>query len=117
MTIHQFKRTCSECGEPFQSTMAHADFCGAPCRKAWNNRRAVRGAEIYDLFMCIRHERGVARAVKAWNLICRLASMYRDEDHRERAGRKSWRSARDVLARRPYLRATVSNISIKRRAA
>lgn len=117
MTTRQFQRTCTECGALHVAAAKHADFCGAPCRKAFNNRRLTRGAELYDLVMVLRHERGVARAMKVWGLICRLAQGFREEDHRERAGRKSWRSAHAVMERRPYLRATVVSNTTWRRPA
>lgn len=111
----RWKRTCPECGESHEAHRADADFCSGPCRKAFNNRRLVRGAELYDLMMVLRHERGVAKALGVWRLVCRLTQGYRDEDVRERAGRPSWRPARKVIARHPYLDATVvSNTTWKR---
>jgi hypothetical protein len=84
---------CRECGQPFTAKRAHGEnlFCAVDCRKAWNNRRAVRGAQLYDLFMILRYQRGVAKARGVWAIVCRLAQDWREEDHRERAGRQSWR--------------------------
>ena len=96
--------TCLECGAP--RTKA-AEFCKSSCRMDWNNRRRKRGAEIYDLFMVIRHERGLAKAMGLWTLICRLATHYREEDFREREGRRSWRKPQQVIAGKPYLRAII----------
>jgi hypothetical protein len=67
-------RACLECGEPVQAARADAEFCCAPCRMAFANRRAARGAELYDLFMLQRFERATAKRVGAWSLMCRAAS-------------------------------------------
>lgn len=106
-TAGRFKRVCAECGQSFRAHRDHAEFCTVECRKAFNNRRALRGAELYDLFMCLRYERGIARALKVWNLLCRMAQGFREDDQREREGRNSWRPARQVLDRHTYLHSTV----------
>ena len=100
-------RTCCECGAAYEAVTVEATFCSAPCRKAWNNRRAVRGAELYDLFMALRFDRQTATALKVWKLLNRLAAIYRAEDKAERAGRLSWRPPAEILMRRPYLKADV----------
>lgn len=101
------ERACLDCGEAFASAITSAEFCGNACRMAFNNRRAKRGAEIYDLVMALRHDRATATLLKVWRLINRLASIYRDEDRAERAGRRSWRHPAEIIARRPYLKADV----------
>jgi hypothetical protein len=50
-----FKKTCDECAEEFTSKKREARFCCTACRKTYNNRRAVRGAELYDLMMACRY--------------------------------------------------------------
>jgi hypothetical protein len=67
----------------------------------------VRGAELYDLFMALRYDRPTAYPLKLWSVVCRAAAIFRDEDLRERSARASWRSPAAILARRPYLTATV----------
>ena len=89
---------CLECGQGFSSVSDHAEFCCAPCRNAWNNRRAARGAEIYDLFMALRFERGAAKLAQVWTLLCAVASAYRDADRVKRDGRRSWRKRRSAIA-------------------
>ena len=64
-----------------------ADFCRPQCRRAFNNRRAVRGAELYDLVMAHRFDRATARDLGVLALINRAASIFREEDRRERGGR------------------------------
>lgn len=115
------QRCCSECGGEFTAQVGRggfAEFCSDACRSAFKNRRALRGAAIYDLFMTLRYERSVARKLHVWRQLCRLAMDFRLEDHQQRAGRKSWRAAADVLAERPYLNAiVVANKTWRRFAA
>jgi hypothetical protein len=97
-------KSCAECGAPFTPGTFHGEFCGA--------RWAVRGAELYDLFMTLRYDRETGRALKVWKILCRMAAGYRAEDLAGRAGRPSWRPARIVLARRPDLQATVVAVNV-----
>jgi len=87
--------TCLECGAAFIARRTAAEgeslFCSTPCRKAFNNRRMTRGAQVYDLFMALRYQRGVAKLYGVWTILCRVAQDWREEDVRERAGRVSWR--------------------------
>lgn len=102
-----FRRACLECGQSFAATVSGAEFCGPGCRMVFNNRRAKRGAELYDLFMALRHDRATATLFKVWRLLNRLAAIFRDEDRRERDGRPSWRHPSAIIERRPYLKADV----------
>jgi hypothetical protein len=102
-----FDRVCRECGDDTRVAERHGAFCCNTCRASWNNRRKARGAEIYDLIMALRYERGLAKGLKIWTAICRLAMVFRQEDLRERAGRHSWRAPKAVLDERPFLKATV----------
>lgn len=81
---------CRECGHFHDK--AKAAFCCTPCRQAWNNRRMQRGAQLYDLFMAVRYQRGLAKVHSLWSIVCRLAQSWREEDVRERGGRPSWRA-------------------------
>ncbi len=101
------KRACAECAVFYSTASATSAFCGNPCRKAWNNRRLIRGAELYDLFMAHRFSRPLAYRLKLWSLICRMAAQFRKEDVAQRAGRPSWRDPRVIIAQRPYLSANV----------
>lgn len=49
---------CRECGERFETHRSDAFFCSAAHRKAWNNRAATRGAQLYHAAMQWRTERG-----------------------------------------------------------
>lgn len=102
-----YDRTCLECGGAYRARMRHSDFCSPACRRAFNNRRAVRGAEIYDLYMALRYDRETAKVLKVWRLLNRMAAIFREEDEKEREGRPSWRSPRAIIDRRPYLTANV----------
>lgn len=105
-------KCCSECGEEFSPGAQHGDFCKAACRKAFNNRRMIRGAELYDLFMTLRHDRSIAVALGIWKILCRMSAEFRREDVEQRQGRKSWRPARQVLDRHSYLAADVLSRNI-----
>jgi hypothetical protein len=109
-----FRRTCLECGKPFGSAVREAEFCGPPCRMVFNNRRTKRGAELYDLFMALRHDRQTATALKVWRLLNRCAAIFREEDRSERDGRRSWRHPAEILTRRPYLKAEILRPTRKR---
>jgi hypothetical protein len=109
-------RHCRECGASFRAKRPEAEFCAASCRKAFHNRRQLRGAAFFDLVMAMRFARQEAQAEGAWSLLCRLAASCRAEDQRERAGRPSWDGVAKVRARHPKLAATVvgRNVAGKR---
>lgn len=94
---------CLECGEPFTAKRSGAEFCSRKCVRAWNNRRMLRGAELYDLLMVQRYERERATANKVWRTINRLAAHYRDEDKARRGGRRSWRRLAAAMATKVFL--------------
>lgn len=83
-----YKKTCDECHVGFVAKKKEARFCCSPCRKTYNNRRAIRGAELYDLMMCCRYDREYAYRVKLPSLIARRCSEWRNED--KDGGGKSW---------------------------
>ena len=93
----KIKRQCDECGQEFIAKRADSYYCSTDCRKTFNNRRAMRGAVVYDLLMAMRYERDLAKKLQlTWTVVCRLAEMYRRQDDVE--GRKrSWRRASIVM--------------------
>jgi hypothetical protein len=97
---------CLECGHSFSPRTDAQEFCSADCRRAWNNRRATRGAELYDWWMSFRIER-VGRHFK---VLCRLAARWRAEDKAQRQGRRSWGRPEDRLKRDPSLLAEIHTI-------
>jgi hypothetical protein len=107
--------SCLECGGP-RETKRRAQFCCSACRVAWTNRRKMRGAEFYDLWMAIRFEREEAAALGLMQAMNRLASICRQEDHVQRASRQSWRPPREVILDRPSLKAKISTMRIGRAA-
>ncbi|SEK36776.1 hypothetical protein SAMN04515666_101338 [Bosea lupini] len=109
-------RVCAECGAPHKAARPTAEFCSATCRKAFNNRRALRGAELYDLFMAHRFERQAAQEARVLHAMNRLASNWREEDKAQRAGRKSWRRLAAVMLDRAYLY-TITVVGRARRSA
>jgi len=74
-------RYCYETGRPLpESAPASARFIDAEARQAWNNRRKVRGSQLYDLFMAYRYDRQAAKALGLFSQLCKLAQAWRDED-------------------------------------
>jgi len=127
--------SCRECGEPFEAPSKRSGskplFCSVPCKKEFANRRMLRGARLYDMFMLLRYERGLAKVRGIWALTCELARQWRAEDQRERGGRPSWRPYEELHDALLPLRVTVlggggvsagraaveNNISARSRAA
>ena len=105
-----YKKTCDECGVTFIAKKREARFCSSPCRKKYNNRRAVRGAELYDVMMACRYDRDYAYKTKLPSLMARLCSEWHIKD--QQAGIRSWQRpvnwVRDNCAR---LRSIVCRIS------
>lgn len=99
------KHTCRECGAPLASVKRTAVFCGTACRKTWNNRRMVRGAELYDLFMALRYQREDATQAQAFTMLANLARAYHDADVAKRDGRQSW-NLREAMQRIPMAYST-----------
>lgn len=91
------QQCCPECGKPLPPPKSkrgrHAIFCSTICQKNFNNRRMLRGAILYDLFMGVRYE----RRAKAgdMSMMSTVARIWHDEDEIIRGGRKSWTSDHD----------------------
>ena len=98
--------TCIYCGTEFERKAQQQEFCSTPCRKAWNNQRMLRGAELYDMFMAVRFERKTAKVLGLWTLMCRLAMYWREEDLNKSCSR-SWRKPHDAKERSAWALATV----------
>lgn len=96
-------RTCPECGAAFAALRDHGAFCSVACRKAFNNRRAMRGAFFYDLYMHFRFARQDARRLNIFAAMNRLASLFRADDIKARDGRQTWQSPTVVFERYPYI--------------
>lgn len=83
---------CIECNAPLaprKPTGPKPKFCSKACGKIFNNRRAMRGAEMYDLVMAGRFERATHAGM--WRpTLTLLASHYREKDKSERNGMQSW---------------------------
>jgi hypothetical protein len=99
-------RCCQECGTPLTDRDPRAVMCSANCRKIWHNRRMTRGAELYDLFMAMRYERGMAKVYGLWALMCRMGQAWREEDRQMRSGRASYLNPQDSRARAARYAAT-----------
>ena len=97
--------TCRECGAPLQARRATREFCGASCRRRFNNRRALRGADLYDVVMSLRIDRDKSGA--ALSLLCKMVARFRDIDRREREGRRSWLDLDTIRSRNGHLGSVV----------
>lgn len=93
-------RTCIECGVKFEVHPKAGEFCTKPCRKKFHNRRAKRGAQLYDIFMSMRFARG--QHPDDWTLLCALGARFREADKALRNGRRSWQAHAKALDRIPY---------------
>ena len=107
-------RECQECGDHFAPKRHTQRFCGSKCQKLFNNRRAVRGAMLYDLFMSMRNERDKAKDAQVWTKLCRLAQDFKADDDQERDGRASWQPLALVLDQHPELSVIQSTMKIGR---
>lgn len=105
MTLHntKYRFLCAECGAEFGSNRPHAEFCGTSCRKTFNNRRAQRGAELYDFAMLRRFGDKNAKnsreyATEMLALMDALVSGYHEADKRYRDGRRSYATLKAAKA-------------------
>src|SRR6266446_3597932 len=80
------QKKCRECGGAYMAQRATREFCRSACRKAFQNRVALRGVDLFHLFMSMRFDRANAEAEGVWSLMCRLAASYKEQDDRERGG-------------------------------
>lgn len=104
--VRRHSHTCRECGRPWRSNRQASVAC-PDCSKIFDRRRQTRGAQVYDLFMAMRYERGLAAKLGVWSLMCRMANKWREEDVRERDGRPSWVDPATVREKNLPLLATV----------
>lgn len=79
-------RTCLECKGTFTSRQFTADFCRATCRRAFNNRRAQRGAALYDLLMIEATDPYRFESLRLAGRASAMIEAFKRED--EEAGRK-----------------------------
>jgi hypothetical protein len=106
------KGTCRECGTVYQAQRTTREFCCTACRRTFHNRRALQGADFYDLFMAIRFDRDNAKKAGAWSLMCRMAASFKATDDRERNCRQSWDDIAKVKDRNSHLGATVVGVNV-----
>ncbi|MGC3938295.1 hypothetical protein ACOTTU_10875 [Roseobacter sp. EG26] len=69
-------RRCDYCAQPLGDVAKarHARFCSADCRKAWWTVARNRGAQLYQLLMIWRLNRG-RKATRGAGMIGRISSM------------------------------------------
>lgn len=101
---------CRECGALLQARRASCEFCSSACRQRFNNRRALRGADLYDVVMSLRVDRGKSGA--ALSLLSKMVSNFRDIDRREREGRRSWLDLDTISSRNGHLRSALVGLNV-----
>jgi hypothetical protein len=108
------QKSCRECGASYAAQRATREFCCTACRRAFSNRRMLRGANFYDLIMAMRFDRAAAADEGAWTLLCKMAAAFKAEDDRQRGGRKSWDDVPAVRTRNSRLQSIVVGVNIGR---
>ncbi len=82
---------CLECSSPVpQPSRRRREFCCDDHRRTFHNRRALRAAEICDLFRAIRRERKLAKRLDLWTEMCRTETLWEDEDRAAGRATKSY---------------------------
>lgn len=99
-------RKCLECGETFAPRQYSTDFCAVPCRQKFNNRRATRGAMLYDLMMLPEVDMNAGGTNVAPNpreRVPLLIARWKEED----GGKRTHQRRDNVLAHTQYLMASI----------
>jgi hypothetical protein len=99
-------RVCRECGKGIPARHGR-EFCTDICRRSFHNRKAQRGALLFDVLMALRFDRSRAKDHAALSLLCRMASAFRAQDVNERGARRSWDDIADVRERNARFLASV----------
>jgi hypothetical protein len=71
--------TCPECGHDFPQTRAGKVYCSS-CRVTFQNLCLTRGKSIVPLLVTWRRHRNAPIGKTALRELCRIASMYIEED-------------------------------------
>src|SRR5258708_28487942 len=80
------EKSCRECGGSYAAQRATSEFCCAACRRAFSNRRMLRGANFYDLIMAMRFNRVAAADEVAWTLLFKMAATFKAEERLQPGG-------------------------------
>lgn len=88
-------KTCKECAAPFTSRQYNAEFCGNPCRAAFNNRRMKRGAALYDLLMIEAYDPKSFASQGLEGRVAELIERFRLDDEKAKHTR-TWKRPYDV---------------------
>lgn len=92
-----YKRTCLECRGGFTARQYSADFCGAECRRTFNNRRATRGAVLYDLLLIQHEDHAAFDKLRLDGRLTAMVEGWRKEDA-ERGRKRTTKRPSDVQA-------------------
>jgi hypothetical protein len=97
-------RHCRECKTPLAVNSGRGRpklYCSVNCNKAFDNRRMIYGAVVFDLVATMRFERSKAKRLGVWATLCRVM-----KDYHEAHDHKIWRDIEDVLQDVTHLRFT-----------
>ena len=111
---------CLECGTPTTKSKRGMPkrFCKIECKRTFNHRRESRGAEAYDLVRALRRDRAEAARLDIWTELCRLDTLWEDEDRAAGRVTKSYKPPAMALADlKERDRVPMTNIYIKETAA
>lgn len=89
------KHICKECGGDFDSRQYNASFCSDGCKRTFNNRRAKRGAILYDLLMIETFDPKGFTANKLETRV-ELIARWREEGAAAKRSR-TWKRPHDVM--------------------
>jgi len=86
-TAQAHAKICPECGELFETTHTGKVFCDEACRVSYANTSLGRGKSVVPLLVTWRRHRTTETGKRALRELCRIASIYIEEDRQE--GRES----------------------------
>lgn len=92
-------KTCLECGKEHRGRDYRSTFCAGTCRRVFNNRRATRGAALYDLTMIAEYSSEAAVQAVALERTKKLLAHWKKED----GARRRWKPTRVTFEDLSYL--------------
>lgn len=79
-TAQAHAKICPECGQTFHTTHPAKVFCDETCRVAYANLSLSRGKPVVPLLVTWRRHRNSEIGKQALRELCRIASLYIEED-------------------------------------
>jgi hypothetical protein len=82
-TSEAHAKICPECGRTFHTNRPAKVFCDETCRVAYANLSLSRGKPVTPLLVTWRRHRNSEIGKAALRELCRIASMYIEEDRKD----------------------------------